>query len=222
MALLYYPEVFEARGIEHAKSIILTQEGEGADTETRWAIETPYVMQLISHAIDLRPDMVVLDYGCGIGRLAKAMIDASGCSVIGIDISPEMLTLANDYVASDRFIPLSPSQFEVLVGTGLRADAFISVWVLQHCFAPADDIGRICSGLRRGGEGFVMNMRKRAVPAVEDEAAPIDKNFTWAADDIDVEKLLRDRFIVTDEGSPDLKSVPNTADCGAFWLHLTI
>jgi cyclopropane fatty-acyl-phospholipid synthase-like methyltransferase len=57
---------------------------------------------------------VVLDYGCGIGRLAKAMIDASGCSVVGLDTSPEMRKLADDYVGSDRFIAVSPSQFDAL------------------------------------------------------------------------------------------------------------
>ena len=50
-------------------------------------------------------DMVVLDYGCGVGRLAKAMIEAKGCAVIGLDISARMRTLAQDYVASDRLSP---------------------------------------------------------------------------------------------------------------------
>jgi SAM-dependent methyltransferase len=220
MALLYYPQVFTADGVEQAKSIILTNEGPGAETETRWAAETPYVLELISQAIELRPDRVVLDYGCGIGRLSKAMIDASGCTVIGVDVSPGMLTLARDYVESDRFMAVSPQQFDVLVGAGLRTDAFISVWVLQHCYAPAEDISRIRSGLRVGGEGFVLNMHKRAVPALV-EGAPVDKNFMWAADQIDVETLLSEAFLVTKQAVPDQGSAPNMANCGAFWMAVS-
>jgi SAM-dependent methyltransferase len=219
MALLYYPQVFSAKDVEHAKSIILTNEGPGAETQTRWAAETPHMLEVISHAIELRPDRVVLDYGCGIGRLSKAMIDASGCTVIGVDISPSMLTLARDYVGSDRFMAVSPEQFDLLVGAGLRTDAFISVWVLQHCFAPADDIARIRRGLRKGGEGFVFNKRKRAVPAVGQQAS--DENiFMWARDQIDIAALLRDTFVVIREGAADPESAPNMTDCSTFWMAL--
>jgi hypothetical protein len=82
----YFPEVFNAGTVRAAKAIIMTDEGPGADSETRWAVETPYVLELISHAFSLRPNLLMLDYGCGIGRLAKSMIEASGCSVIGVDI----------------------------------------------------------------------------------------------------------------------------------------
>ncbi len=221
MTLLYYPEVFTVSNIERAKSIILTSEGPGAETEIRWERETPYVLELISHVIALRPGMVVLDYGCGIGRLAKAMIDASGCSVIGVDISSAMLALAQDYVDSDRFVGLLPQQFDVLVRAGLQTDAFISVWVLQHCFAPADDIARIRSGLRAASQGFVLNLSQRAVPAMAENPTVAD-GFTWAPDPIDIASLLRDAFVVTGEGSPDLTRAPEMGGCGTFWMGLAI
>jgi hypothetical protein len=47
MTARYYPEIF--RGVvdeDDAKRIILTNEGPGADTATRWAVETPYVLEL--------------------------------------------------------------------------------------------------------------------------------------------------------------------------------
>ncbi len=219
MELLYYPQVFSVKGLEHAKSIILTNEGPGAETQTRWAAETPHMIEAISDAIELRPDRVVLDYGCGIGRLSKAMIDASGCTVIGVDISPSMLTLARDYVGSDRFIAVSPQQFDLLVGAGLRTDAFICIWVLQHCFAPADDIARIRCGLRMSGQGFVFNKGKRAVPAVDQQASD-ENTFMWAQDQIDVATLLRDAFVVTREGAADQESAPNMTDCSTFWMAL--
>jgi SAM-dependent methyltransferase len=220
MAALYYPEIFNVADMKRAKGIILTEEGPGADTETRWALETPYVIELIGQAFSLRPDMVVLDYGCGIGRMAKAMIDASGCSVIGVDISPGMRALAGEYVRSDRFMAVTPGQFDILVGAGLRVHAAISVWVLQHCFAPADDIACIRRSLIPGGGAFVLNMPKRAVPAVLDSAPAQPGEFVWAADGIDVAMLLLAAFHLEAEGVPDKARSPNMADAGAFWMAL--
>jgi SAM-dependent methyltransferase len=215
----YYPEIFNVRDIAHAKKIILTEEGPGAGTDDRWAIETPYVMELIGAAFALRPEMVVLDYGCGIGRLAKAMIEASGCCVIGVDISASMRALAASYVGSERFLALAPAQFDALVGAGLRVQAAISVWVLQHCFAPADDIARIGRGLAAEAPLFVLNMPKRAVPAVI-TGEPADKGFVWAPDSVDVAALLRAAFDVAAEGEPDKARTPNMADAGAYWMNL--
>jgi ubiquinone/menaquinone biosynthesis C-methylase UbiE len=205
--------------MQRAKEIILTNEGPGADTETRWAIETPYVLGLIRNAFSLRSDMVVLDYGCGVGRMAKAMIDASGCSVIGLDISQGMRKLADEYVRSDRFIAVSPGQFDIMVGAGLRVHAAIAVWVLQHCLAPADDVERIRRGLAAEGNCFVLNMPKRAIPALRDKVTE-NAGFVWASDAIDVAALLRTAFRVEAAGKPDTSRVPNMADVGAYWISL--
>ena len=218
MAPQYYPEIFDVSDMQRAKEIILTAEGPGADTESRWAAETPYVMELMRDALPLRPDMVVLDYGCGIGRMAKAMIDVHGCSVIGVDISASMRVLATEYVASDRFMAVSPSQLDLLIGAGLRTHAAIAVWVLQHCFAPRDDIARIRRSLTPGGRVFVLNMPKRAVPAVVKAAA--DNGFFWASDKVDVAALLRAAFHVESAGKSDPARTPNMADVGAYWMGL--
>jgi SAM-dependent methyltransferase len=217
--LRYYPEIFAVPDMRRAKEIILTNEGAGADSHTRWALETPYVVELMREAFSLRSDMVVLDYGCGIGRLAKAMIDASGCSVVGLDTSPEMRKLADDYVGSDRFIAVSPSQFDALVMTGLRVHAAIAVWVLQHCLVPADDIKRIHRGLVRDGNCFILNMPKRAIPVVRAGTAN-ENEFFWASDGVEVAMLLRTEFEVVAEGEPDKSRVPNMADAGAYWMSL--
>jgi ubiquinone/menaquinone biosynthesis C-methylase UbiE len=202
--------------MQRAKQIILTSEGPGADTDTRWAIETPYVMELMGGTIGLQPDSIILDYGCGIGRMAKAMMEASGCSVIGIDISADMRRLAPDYVRSDRFVALSPAEFDVLVRGGLRVHAAIAVWVLQHCFKPAEDIARIRRALAPTGTLSVLNMPKRAVPVLFDA----DTKFAWAHDGVDVATILRAEFACHAEGVPDKSRTPNMADVGAYWMAL--
>jgi SAM-dependent methyltransferase len=217
--VVYFPDIFEARTETAAKRIILTSEGPGADTDTRWALETPYVLELIEAALHPNADMVVLDYGCGIGRIAKAMIEAWGCRVIGVDISQSMRQLAKDYVGSDRFSAASPQGFDQLVTDGLRVSAAISVWVLQHCFAPAEDIERIFQGLADNCSLFVLNMPKRAVPAVR-IGATVQEGFGWGTDSIDVAALLRAKFKLEAEGEPNKPGIPNMADVGAYWMCL--
>jgi hypothetical protein len=130
-----------------------------------------------------------------------------------------MRKLADDYVGSDRFLAVSPSQFDTLVMAGLRVHAAIAVWVLQHCLVPADDIGRIHRSLVPEGRGFVLNMPKRAIPVVREETAN-DNEFFWASDGVDVAMLLRAEFDVVAEGEPDKSRVPNMADAGAYWMSL--
>jgi hypothetical protein len=66
------------------------------------------------------------------------------------------------------------------------------------------------------GEVFILNMPKRAVPAV----VPATGAFTWAHDGIDLAELLRGRFTLRAEGVPDKTRTPNMADAGAFWMSL--
>lgn len=212
----YFPEIFDIPTVEQAKQIILTNEG-GADSETRWQTETPYVMELILRAFTLGPDMVVLDYGCGIGRLARALIDASGCSVIGVDISQSMRRLARDYVGSDRFIAVSPTQYDMMTHAGLRVHAAIAVWVLQHCLKPAEDIARIRRGLVPRGGAFVLNMPKRAVPKLDGW-----NKFSFAPDEIDIAELLRAEFHVQAGGTPEQSQIKDMADAGAYWVSLRL
>jgi ubiquinone/menaquinone biosynthesis C-methylase UbiE len=49
---------------------------------------------------DLR-GRTVLDVGCGTGRLAAALAERCGCSVTGVDPSPDMLAVAAERVAPD-------------------------------------------------------------------------------------------------------------------------
>jgi len=212
----YHPEIFDVADLQRAKEVILTNEGPDATTEARWATEAPYVLELINRTFSLRSDMVVLDYGCGVGRMAKAMIDASGCSVVGLDISPSMRRLAGDYVRSDRFLAVSPGQYDIMVRAGFRVHVAIAVWVLQHCLAPAEDIARIRRSLIADGKAFVLNMPKRVVPAVLDETG----TFAWVQDGIDVAAALRTEFHVQAEGMTDKSRTVNMADVGAFWMEL--
>jgi SAM-dependent methyltransferase len=189
----YNPAIFAVSNIAQAKALILTDE-QGVNSATRWEIETPYLAELIGAHLALKPEHVVIDYGCGIGRLAREMIVRFGCQVIGVDISAQMRGLAAAYVSSDRFFACAPEMLDELMARGVRADAAIAVWVLQHCFAPALDVKRLRSILLPGGTLLVVNNRERAVPTVESD---------WVHDGIDIRQLLDSQFKARQHGFLD-------------------
>jgi cyclopropane fatty-acyl-phospholipid synthase-like methyltransferase len=185
----YNPAVFDVADEAQAKSIILTPEG--STTEERWRVETSYLIKLIAETIKLRPGMTLLDYGCGIGRMAKELIDRHDCRVVGLDISSSMRALAATYVNSDRFCACSPAMLAALVAGGLRFDGAISIWVLQHCLRPADDIGMLRHALKPDAPLFIVNNLHRAVPTIEQG---------WASDGLDIKGMLGAQFVLQREG----------------------
>lgn len=179
--LEYNPAVFNVGDIQHAKSIILTKEG-ARSTEERWRTETPYLMSLIDQHLGISSDSVVLDYGCGIGRMSKALIEKYGCRVVGVDISPSMRALAAAYVSSDKFFSCAPE----MLSLGIKFDEAIAVWVLQHCYQVEDDITRIYKSLNPGSGFFVVNDHNRLVPT--------KINGGWINDGKDVKEILAKSF----------------------------
>ena len=116
---------------------------------------------------------------------------------------------------------MSPQQFDGLVRAGLRVDAAISIWVLQHCFDPAAEVERIRHSLSGRGRVFVLNMPIRAVPVVRGPDIS-NSGYSWASDGIDVAGLLRGNFTVSAEGLLDMSRVPHVGDAGAFWMDLCL
>ncbi len=183
----YNPHIFDVRTTAEAKRVILTPEGQSSDE--RWRRETPLLMDLISGGCDLNENSWVLDYGVGIGRIAKALIDRYDCRVVGVDISPSMRALAANYVSSPRFFACSP---HMLPWLGIRYDLGLAIWTLQHCLNPAEDIAIMRSVLvdltkppddREKHKLFVVNNKTRCMPTVA---------HGWANDGLDVQQMLAD------------------------------
>ncbi|MCL9818292.1 class I SAM-dependent methyltransferase [Natronocalculus amylovorans] len=72
----------------------------------------------------------VLDVGCGTGRTTKPLTD-KGYDVVGVDISPGMITTAKDehpgvefYVGDATALPFSSDSFEFALFPGLNIDIF--------------------------------------------------------------------------------------------------
>src|SRR5678816_852457 len=175
-AATYSPAVFDVGTIEQAKQIILTPQA-GLSTDQRWKSETPYLLDLIDKSCSVTEQSIVLDYGCGIGRMSRALIDKYNCRVVGADISPSMRALAAAYVSSDKFFVCAPSALD---WSRINFDLALAVWVLQHCFDVGADVSRIRSRMTPKGQLFVVNDKRRIVPS----------NRGWVNDGKDVHSIL--------------------------------
>ena len=137
----YYPDVFtDVVNLEHAKQLILTRDGD-LTSEVRWEIETKFTVDTLLDSVLLDKNSVVLDYGCGVGRLSKALIERTDCAVVGVDMSEKMRELAVGYVDRPRFVTCSSDDLRRISNTPF--DCAIAAWVLQHCLAPNMDIDLI-------------------------------------------------------------------------------
>lgn len=200
----YSPAVFNVGDIEQAKRIILTTEGKFT-TDERWRVETPYLLSLIERTMDLGEDSVVLDYGCGIGRMSKALIERFGCRVVGVDISVSMRALAAVYVSSDKFAAMAPDMLSQFEGF----DAALAIWVLQHCYDVDEDVARIGGSLNLGGRLFVVNDLRRIVPTRE---------AGWVNDDKDVLEVLKAAGFSGDGPQPlDYEAMGELIAASSYW-----
>lgn len=173
--LIYDPSVFVCSSVQEARNIILTPEA-GLTPDERWERETAWLLP----KLDFSGCRLVLDYGCGIGRLAGRIEQA----VVGVDISLTMLKDAIDEVRRAEFAPLTPDMLSVLVAQGLRADGAMAVWSLQHVYNISDTLALIASALVPGSPFYVVNRDHRCVPVSDGERQ------SWADDGIDVRRLI--------------------------------
>jgi SAM-dependent methyltransferase len=208
VALTYNADIFAVSDVQQAMSIILT--AEDSTTEERWRLETGYIADMIEKQLAVSPASMLLDYGCGIGRLAKELVERQGCSVLGVDISAHMRMLGVSYVRSERFASASREMLDAMVTNGFQADAAISIWCLQHCCTPAEDVALIAAALKPGAPLFIVNNHGRAVPTVEEG---------WVDDGIDIKALLREQFELDEEGRLDPRMTTPDVSQHTFWAR---
>jgi SAM-dependent methyltransferase len=126
-----------------------------AEEERFWAMGKEDLDRLLG-AVDvtLEPDWVVVEIGCGVGRLTRVIGERAG-SVKALDVSSEMLAIAQNENAS-----LTNVDWILGDGVSLRgiddgvADAVVSHVVFQHIPDPQITLGYIRETgrvLRRGG-----------------------------------------------------------------------
>lgn len=177
----YIHEVFIPRDLAHAKDIVLSPD---ATNPTKFKDETEFLVSLLIREGLLEGETRVLDFGCGMGRVAKEVIERVGARVHGTDMSSSMRSYAEAYVSDSRF---TTSEVPPL---GAQFDLIIAVFVLQHTEHPTVEIERIVASLAPGGAFVLVDEEKRFVPSGVDREGYV----IWNDDGFDVVSEVRKHF----------------------------
>ena len=184
----YVNEIFNPLTFEQAKHIVLTSDPKNPD---KFEQETKVLIDVIEKESLVTENTNVLDFGCGMGRLSKELINRFNCNVVGVDISERMKTFATIYISN-------PKKFKTL--ETLEDDYFdvcLASLVLQHTEDPAKEIEKIFKSLKPNGVLVLLNENKRLVPADVDREGYI----IWDDDNFDV-------FSEVEKYSLKMKSIP--------------
>ncbi len=159
-----------AADLEHAADRLYLDETRAffASRAFRWndrfGDDRPAYEQAIRES-DVPRGATVVDVGCGTGRALPAMRDAVGDGgiVIGIDLTPEMLTVASLQstgqfqllLADARRLPLADGSVDVVFAAGL----------VQHLPDPWAGLAELARVTRRGGRLIIFHPSGRAALA---------------------------------------------------------
>ena len=180
----YISQVFTPTSLEHAKNICLTPDQSDPD---KFVNETNFFINFVKKNY-INSNSCVADFGCGMGRVSKQLIEQIGCDVVGFDISYPMLLTAKNYINNDKFDHIKYDK--QLKTFNKKFDVVISILVLQHSEHPQEDLMFIKNILKPDGIFILVNEPKRFIP-IDIE----NKQVVWYDDGIDIEKLASDHFI---------------------------
>lgn len=120
----------------------------GIPMDVRYREETPVfaekIYQLCQIASPATQDSNyhILDYGCGVGRLAKELLKHDDCFVCGVDDSADMREQATKNANHPNFVAAPPREIESFMEPlHTKFDVAYLVYVLQH--VPAIEIREI-------------------------------------------------------------------------------
>lgn len=178
----YIKETFDVRTIAQAKNVVLSDD---ANNPNKFEIETSFLVQKIKDFGVITSESKVLDFGCGMGRVSKGLVEEFKCNVIGVDISESMLKFAMLYVSN-------PSKFKptLTLNENESIDCALSIFCLQHTENPKKEVEVIYNSVKANGFFILLNEKQRFVP----EAVDANGYVIWNDDCVDIENLVSSKF----------------------------
>jgi demethylmenaquinone methyltransferase/2-methoxy-6-polyprenyl-1,4-benzoquinol methylase len=116
--------------------------------------QDPRWRRFLVSRLEVGPGARVLDVATGTGAVALELVRQHGCSVVGIDRSPEMLAVARRRVADRGLgasIELHEGRAETLPFAGGSFDGLTVTYLLRYVDDPAATIGELARVVRPGG-----------------------------------------------------------------------
>lgn len=104
--------------------------------------------------IDPRPEQTILDVACGTGAVALELVRRSGCSVVGVDQSAEMLAEGRRRIrraGEDERVTLVEARAEALPFPDSAFDALTFTYLLRYVDDPAATLRELARVVRPGG-----------------------------------------------------------------------
>lgn len=178
----YIKQAFDVTSFNQAKHVVLSNDPNDPD---KFQKETQFLVQTIQAQVELNENTTVLDFGCGMGRVAKEIVRKYNSRVIGLDISPSMLMFAKLYTAnSDKFLGTHSYDEPESI------DVALSIFALQHSEDPKKELDNIISNLKINGIFVLLNENKRLIPNGVDNSGFI----IWGDDEFDIVKYTSEKL----------------------------
>ncbi len=207
--------IFESDDFEYLRKVVLSVP-DAIDYEEYWNRSSAGIAELIIRELGIDASSKVLDFGCGVGRVARTLIKQALCPVVGVDISKSMLQAAERYVASSNFHPIPSAAFHAAPQEAGPFTAAYALIVLQHCAHPEAELKAIRAACVPGARFLVMNARRRFVPL----------STGWNDDGVDIRALVDSLFIIEKEidtsAIPAMRFDPNAPPTAAESDHYTL
>lgn len=113
---------------QHYLQSVLLNENRGTDElHIGGKVATEYLLA----AMDLKPDMAVLDVGCGLGAAARAAARLYKVRVTGIDLMPEFTALATQQTAKEGLTPWCDFMASTALDIPYPAETFEAAFMLH-------------------------------------------------------------------------------------------
>jgi len=167
------PKRFDLDDIDDAKKSILWYDD--------WDEATEKTIQLMQKMGVIKTESFVVDWGCGVGRIASNLVERYNVTVLAVDRSIKMLRHALSYIqpkylsrialVTDEFILSHIDLFEK------HADLVIFIETFQHIPEPVLDqiLPRIKKLLKRNGKLFVFGNRQLEIGYKDKDPSTVEE-----------------------------------------------